>query len=326
MPRTVSLLALLLTACSSGSTPAAVPSTTAPPATVGPLAPATGPPSAVIAKVRLGGQPCGVLAEGRSVWVTNAETGMLHRIDRATQRLVASTRVGTTPCELTAGFGSLWVSTQSGELDRVDPATGKVLRAIAVGVMSYEPLVAFGSVWVSNRGSDTISKVDPRTNRVVATVPTPGLHPGGLVEAGGAIWVGNDTGGATNLARLDPQTLALTPATAGDRPAYVAAAAGSVWVSNVLGGTVTQLDPTTGAVRSTVPLVALSPVNLAGLQGREVWVPDDQGNLLVRIDARSARVLERLPVGRGPAVVAPDGGDVWVTNFLDGSVWKVHPA
>jgi DNA-binding beta-propeller fold protein YncE len=36
-------------------------------------------------------------------------------------------------------------------------------------------------------------------------------------------------------------------------------------------------------------------------------------------------VLERLLVGAGPAVVAPAGTDVWVTNFGDGSVWRIHP-
>jgi hypothetical protein len=30
--------------------------------------------------------------------------------------------------------------------------------------------------------------------------------------------------------------------------------------------------------------------------------------------------------GSGPAVVAPDGGDVGVTNVGDGTIWRITPA
>lgn len=315
---------LLVAACSSGGSaaPSATPTQAGPP---GPLAPVVGEPSQVTAKVQVGGQPCGVLATATDVWVTDAEQARLVRLDRRRPRVVASTPLDATPCELTAGFGSLWVATQSGVLDRVDPATGRVVARITVGATSYEPLVAFGSVWVSNRGSDTVSRVDPRTNRVTATVATPGVHAGGLVAAGGSVWVGNDTGGATDLTRIDPRTLRLTPASAGVRPGYLAAAAGSVWSSDVGDGTVTRLDARTGARQAVVPLVGLSPVNLSALGGRELWVPDDQGDLLTRIDAVTGTVLERLLVGDGPAVTAQDGDAVWVTHFGDGSVWRVQP-
>jgi virginiamycin B lyase len=289
------------------------------------VTPPSGRVSAVTGRFRVGGNPCGLVGSGGSVWVTDAKEHRLIELDGRSGKVLHSFDLDPQPCELVSAGGALWVVTQLGVLDRFDLRTRKV-RAVKVGFTSYEPIVAFGFLWVSNRGDRTVSKIDTRRGTVVATVPTPGLQPGGLVAAGGSIWVGNDTAGATTLGRLDPHTGTLTSATAGRRPAFVAAAGGSVWVANEDDGTVTRLDERTGAVRGTAG-AGTRPVNLAVGPGPrpEVWVPDDEGDTLTRIDALSGAVLERLAAGHGPAVVTAVGGDVWVSNFEDGSVWRVHP-
>ncbi len=306
MRRTALVALCLLTACGSSSSPR-------------PKA------SAVLAKISVGGQPCGVVATEGSVWVTDAERGRLLLIQG--DRYVRDFPIDPAPCELTFGYGSLWVATQSGKLDRVDPTTGKVLARITVGEASYEPLVAFGAVWVTNRNGNSVSQVDPATNKVVRTIKTPFVNAGGVVDAAGSLWVGNDASGDTEILRIDPRTGRQTRVKAGNRPAFVAAAGGSIWVANQNDHTVTRLDATTGAIQGTVP-AGSNPVNLAALPGArpEVWVPDDVGNVLTRIDATTGSVVETLPVGKGPAVVASDGTDVWVTNLGDGTVWHIRPA
>jgi DNA-binding beta-propeller fold protein YncE len=47
---------------------------------------------------------------------------------------------------------------------------------------------------------------------------------------------------------------------------------------------------------------------------------------LVRIDPRTNKVTETLPVGRKASGVAADGRYVWVTNAGDGTVWRIDPA
>jgi virginiamycin B lyase len=279
----------------------------------------------VVAKVDVGGSPCGVVGARGAVWVTDADGARLLRVDPRSGKVTDTYKTDPSPCELVFAHGSLWVVTQSGVLDRVDPATGKV-TPIEVGATSYEPLSAFGAIWVSNRGDGTVSKVDPGSNKVVSTVELPGLQPGGLVAAGGSLWVGNDTSGTTDLARVDPQTSKVTGVTAGGRPAFVTAAAGSVFVANENDGTVTRLDEVTGKVSATVS-AGVRPVNLAALAGDvpEVWVPDDEGDTLTRIDATTGDVIERIASGDGPAVVTAIDGDVWVTNFGDGSIWRIRP-
>jgi peptide/nickel transport system substrate-binding protein len=55
------------------------------------------------------------------------------------------------------------------------------------------------------------------------------------------------------------------------------------------------------------------------------WVTDTADDLLLRVGS-AGRVVDRVPVGRGPAGVAVGDGQVWVANQLDGTVSEVNPA
>ena len=55
------------------------------------------------------------------------------------------------------------------------------------------------------------------------------------------------------------------------------------------------------------------------------WVTDTADDLLLQVN-RAGQVVDRIPVGRGPAGVAAGGGQVWVANQLDGTVSEVNPA
>jgi ABC-type transport system substrate-binding protein/DNA-binding SARP family transcriptional activator len=55
-----------------------------------------------------------------------------------------------------------------------------------------------------------------------------------------------------------------------------------------------------------------------------VWVTDSAGDLLLRVDS-AGQVIDRIPVGRGPAGVTVGDGEVWVANELDGTVSEVNP-
>lgn len=319
-------IALLATSCAGGSSTPVARHTATPSASATPTR--TGPHSQVVLKARVGGSPCGVASTAGAVWVSDADGAQLIRLNPTTGKVVARTALDSTPCAITVAYGSLWIVTQSGVLDRVDPATGHTTAAIQVGLSSYQAVATPGAIWVSNRNSGTLSHVDPRTNRVTETLPIQGIQPGGMVYAAGALWVGDDTDTGREVVRVDLRTHALTKFAAGQRPGYLAAAAGSVFVSDVAGGTVTVLDARTGLVRKTVP-AGTSPVNLAVRPGPnpEVWVPDDTGGNVVRIDAQTGDVIENIEVpGDGPALIAAVGGDIWVTMFPVGEVWRLHPA
>ncbi len=55
------------------------------------------------------------------------------------------------------------------------------------------------------------------------------------------------------------------------------------------------------------------------------WVTDTADDLLLRVDS-AGQVVDRIPVGRGPAGVTVADGQVWVVNQIDGTVSEVNPA
>lgn len=284
-------------------------------------------PSAVIARINVGGHPCGVEKVDGTLWVTDAENAQLLKIDIDSAKLIAKFPIDQKPCELQFSRRALWVVTQSGFLDRVDPSSGTVLKRFPVGEGSYESIDAFGSIWVTNRNSRSMTQIDPASDKVVATISLPEIAPGGLVSTeDGYIWIGDDTSGSTKVLKYSPTTKQITRVTAGKRPAFVTATGDDVWVANQEDHTVSDLDAKTGALKHTIP-AGESPVNLDSIEAGtwEVWVPDDRGSLLTRIDAHTGQPVERIQVDAGPAVVRVTSTSIWVTNYDAGTIWGFLP-
>lgn len=323
-------LTLLVSCGGSNARPSARPSPSASPTvtpTTTPSPAGSGPRSRVALKAKAGTSPCGVAGTAGAIWVSDAASGRLMRLSPSTGKVVATTPLDPTPCAITVAYGALWIVTQSGVLDRVDPRSGRVVAAITVGSTSYQAVATPDAIWVSNRNDGTLSRVDPRTNRVTATVPTPGIEPGGMAYADGSLWIGDDTDTGRQIVRMNPTTHAMTRVTAGQRPAYLAATADAVFVSDVGAGTVTKIDARTGKILS-VAHAGTSPVNLGLRPGAhpEIWVPDDTGGHVFRIDAKTGAVIETIDAsGDGPAIVAAIDGDIWVTMYTVGMVWRIHP-
>jgi len=150
----------------------------------------------------------GISATDHAVWV--ASTGVLERIDPATNAVVASVDLqGRSVSAIAADATAVWAvavteptdqgGQWTGSLVRVDPARNAVVAEIPLGlqVSGYEDEVVLGAgaVWVlgvrwfeqedAEYGSDLI-RIDPTTNRVAARVPVGGFH---MVMGSGEVWV-----------------------------------------------------------------------------------------------------------------------------------------
>jgi DNA-binding SARP family transcriptional activator/streptogramin lyase len=55
-----------------------------------------------------------------------------------------------------------------------------------------------------------------------------------------------------------------------------------------------------------------------------VWVTDSADNMLLRVNS-ARQVIDRIPVGHGPAGITVADGEIWVANELDGTVSEVNP-
>lgn len=161
----------------------------------------------VVTLVRIGRVPSLATGEG-AVWAAPEGRAAIHRIDPATNDVVAKVRIGDAqaPPEVITpyvGLGSVWVAHDS-EVSRVDPATNKVVATIQTGAGAGRISFGFGYVWVTNYDDGTVSQIDPGTNEVIATVET-GPNPNGIGVGLGGVWVAN-TGNRT-IVQVAPKDL-----------------------------------------------------------------------------------------------------------------------
>ncbi|MGC4251439.1 MAG: YncE family protein [Sphingobium sp.] len=203
-------------------------------------------------------RPCGAMAilDG-ALWVADCKENALVRIDtaKAERTAVIPTGIANPKGELNvvAGAGSIWVaSDQKGVVSRVDPATNQVTASIAVSPGTYYLAFGFGSVWAVSSESATIQRIDPATDAVVKTT-TLGKSPGFLATGEGAVWV-QEQGDGT-VARVDPATGEVSGRVkVGPVLKYgdIDTGADMVWLRTTEDQTFVVIDPQTMTVRKRV--------------------------------------------------------------------------
>ena len=183
--------------------------------------------------------------------------------------------------------------------------------------------------------TDSIQRIDPNTNELVATIEVP-AGPAELAVAGGSVWAAN--GDENKLFRIDPKRNAIVQTIQGPGyPASLTSGAGHLWAVNPIDGIVTELDPSTGAVIGTVALPPGGPVAATFARAGEsgLWLSwATGGGNAVHVDPRSKRATA---VQIGPALLvqindfAPAGPEtLWVyapssSNPLQLAVYEVDP-
>jgi peptide/nickel transport system substrate-binding protein len=96
--------------------------------------------------------------------------------------------VGNGPTGIAFGAGSVWVANSlDGTVSRIDPRTNTVMATIRVGEGPDGIAVGHGVVWVSGEFSEAIVRIDPASNRVVERIPVAN-RPKGLAIAQNQIW------------------------------------------------------------------------------------------------------------------------------------------
>jgi streptogramin lyase len=179
--------------------------------------------------------------------------------------------------------------------------------------------VGDGAVWVSGFGK--VSRIDPRTNEVVATIDTPGTEDYSRLAVGeGGVWVTADGG---KLHRIDPATNAVvaTIQVGGPLIGVVATGNGSVWVTRPSDGPgeIVRIDPATNTVVGEPIEVGPGPVSVVSALGA-LWVTNTSPPSVVRIDPVSGEVRT---VGSVTGDLAIAYGSLWAAS--EGQVVRADP-
>lgn len=194
---------------------------------------------------------------------------------------------------------------------------------IHVGKTADWVAVTPDAVWVASTGPYAVHRIDPATNRLLATVTLPGEPCAGLATGFGSLWVPLCTS-APSLAKIDLATnhLAVVFTVGPAAPeGGITTSTDSVWLIVDKSGSLARIDPATGAIRETVKLPAGSynPYFNDGV----IWTTRAEGAELTAIDAANGAIISTVRTGPKPRFLTAAGGAIWTLNQGDGSLTRV---
>src|SRR2546426_4989392 len=188
--------------------------------------------------------------------------------------------------------------------------SGPAQALIAVGQRPGVPVAGEGAVWVPNTGDGTVSRIDPRSNRVVAT-----LRIGNQLafyqrdcEAKGSVH--SFMGTSFHVRDCD-------------LPSALAVGAGALWVLKNDEQMVLRVDPRNEHVVARVALDFV-PFDMTATDNA-VWITGYWVDQLVRVDPKTNQVVARLTLPDGASGIAVSDQAVWVASTIAGQISRIDP-
>jgi YVTN family beta-propeller protein len=151
---------------------------------------ATGLPRHVQAAIRVGEAPGAVAVEGSSVWVANSGDSTVSRIDPATNKVIATIKVGGRPTHLTAQSGALWVTTPD-SMQWINPATNQVVQTLPLPAGPGDAAVVFDGCLAVSLNDGTVRVLTPFDGRELGSVSVASRGVSALANDRGKLWAAN---------------------------------------------------------------------------------------------------------------------------------------
>jgi YVTN family beta-propeller protein len=174
--------------------------------------------------------------------------------------------------DIAADDTAVWVHNgPRGIVTRIDTKTNAVVATISVGLGFGQVAIGIDAVWVVNHDDSTVDKIDPHTNNVVDTIDLP--PPIGTVTVTpDAIWVASFA--RNTITRIDPHTdKVVTTLARNDGPTFLAYRAGTIWTCNRGAPGLTRIDPQTNQVVTQIDIGSAQGLVCGGMVAEDdaVW-------------------------------------------------------
>ena len=207
------------------------------------------------ATIKVGGTADWILVSGNAIWVASTKPYAVLRIDPATNRIVARVKVSGEVCSgLAFGFGSVWapICGKKPALVRIDADQNAISATLPIAPAGPEGGITTSddSVWMVADKNDTVTRIDPTTNRVRQTTSIP---PGSYnpLCSNGIVWItGVQSSVLTAVDAVSGKVLESIPV--GPKPRFLTAGGGSIWTLNQDDGTVSRVDEKSRKVIATI--------------------------------------------------------------------------
>jgi streptogramin lyase len=226
------------------------------------------------------------------------------------------------------------IRVEADAVGRIDPSAGAFAETFPVGEDPTAVVLGEdGDVWVINQGDSTVNRIDPDSGEVTPAKSTLGI-PTGIAAGEGAVWITNGFGSqnGTQVVVVDPADNSVRVAFPADDEKAIAVAFGSIWLADADRDRVLRYDP--GKLDGNPIVIPVDEDEIADAAPRfiavgsgeaaGIWVVNEFGDTVVRIDPRRNEVADRIQVDAPTAVAADDSG-VWVTSEANDQVHQFDP-
>jgi hypothetical protein len=255
-------------------------------------------------------QPIALLQDENTLWVKSGSPGAnaeLTKIDLTSGEVVdtvpfpESDSVGT----ITAGAGSLWVTTSSvetmrGAVVRIDPENGEKIATVNLPVWPGRTVFTAGSLWVATVQQPVVEEL--------------GARPEAMTSA------------ANGLSRIDPDTNEVVASISLEATPVDVRAAGNLVLVSTEGpdeAAVVAIDPLTDdeSARVVVP-AGTDSVTARGAQGP--WMLFATDPYAVRVDIEDEAIAAVTGPRDGIDIVVPNGEQMWEIRSQELTVLDEH--
>jgi hypothetical protein len=204
------------------------------------------------------GQLGPITASPAAVWAAATDANRVVRIDPTTGAVAATISLSNTPTSVAYGAGAVWVCGAHGGaagLTRIDPQTNQVVAQIDVsesqGYVCDWAQVQSGALWVvaldaHAQRKDLLERIDPATNRVLATIHLQGSIQPPIATDGQDVWASADAdvGTACSVVRVDARANRVKGTLPASGCHGMLQSAGSLWLVDGPPGSLRAVTPT----------------------------------------------------------------------------------
>jgi virginiamycin B lyase len=208
-------------------------------------------------------------------------------------RLKAEAEIAGAPSWITV-TDTLLVPAASGDaIERIDLKTGQKRESLAgVKQACAGAVTAFKSLWVSDCATGSITRMEPKSGKVEATLNIgAGKVRSGLVATSDSVWAMTDN--KTTLSRIDPDSNSVVGEVriAASCNAMLFAEQ-SIWVVCPMEDELLRVNPLTNLVEQRIK-VAAKPTSVASGDG-SMWVLGLKEGKIDRIDPKTNKVVKTI--------------------------------
>jgi outer membrane protein assembly factor BamB len=232
--------------------------------------------------------------------------------------ILAEISVDGSPCFLAEAGGHVWVTAFDGnELIEIDPTTNRVVRTYRMPGGPCGMAERDGTLWIETPNAGSLVAFDPARGEVIDRIRIPGGVVGVTSTRSGLWGVAGESG---QVVQIDPDSRQVVARVDVEATGGLAVGGDQIWA--VAGRSeLVRIDPGSHSIAERIELESFEPEGLA--IGRNLlWVSSSfEGNVL-RVDLRTGRVRDRLPVDGSLFGGIVIGDSYWISGN-NGTIYRL---